>query len=196
MPAFATQLAADRPDEIALRDRHAALGWAEVGDVLNRVANNAAAPVDLGATRRIAVFAENADETALAHLGGLLGGASSVPVNFHLTADETAYILDDSDSRIVFVGPETVERGLAAARPSRTAVGLATVVGWGCDDADGVVDWTTWLAGADDSDPPLDDSCHGRTCCTRRARPAGRRGPSSRRRCSPAARRWSSISRR
>ena len=98
------------------------------------------------------MFAENASETALAHLGGLLAGASTVPVNFHLTADETAYILRDSESRVLFVGPETLERGLAAAR----AAGVPTVVGWKlAGPVEGVEDWTQWLAAAaaDDPDP-------------------------------------------
>ena len=127
MPAFASQLAADRPDEAALTDPSGSLRWAEVGDALNRVAN-ALDALDLGPQRRVAVFAENASETALAHLGGLLAGASTVPVNFHLTADETAYILRDSESRVLFVGPETLERGLAAARarsPSTAADSLS-----------------------------------------------------------------------
>ena len=98
MPEFARSLAAERPSEIALRDSRHALGWGDVGDVLDRVANRLLA-TDLGPKRRIAVFAENANETALAHLGGLLGGASTVPVNFHLTQDEAAYIIGDSESR-------------------------------------------------------------------------------------------------
>lgn len=149
MPAFATRLAAERPDEIALTDPTGALRWAEVGDVLNRVANGLAA-IDLGPQRRVAVFAENASETALAHLGGLIGGASTVPVNFHLTADEAAYILRDSQTRVVFVGPETVERGVAAARDA----GVPTVVAWGLDgDVEGTIPWTTWIAAADATDP-------------------------------------------
>jgi acyl-CoA synthetase (AMP-forming)/AMP-acid ligase II len=156
MPAFATRLAAERPDEVALRDHRSALRWAEVGDALNRVANRVRS-MDLGDSHRLAVFAENANETALAHLGGLLGGASTVPVNFHLTAEEAAYIVADSGSRLVFVGPETVERALAAV--DLTADGGASrplVVGWGCDGVDGVTPWDEWLAGADAEDPPLD----------------------------------------
>ena len=154
MPEFATRLAADRPREEALRDHTSVLGWAQVGETLNRVANNVRA-ADLGPHRRLAVFAENASETALAHLGGLLGGASTVPVNFHLTAEETAYILADSDSRIVFVGPETATRGLHAAALANDRM-PPLVVGWDCDGPDGVVAWDAWLAEADATDPPLD----------------------------------------
>jgi acyl-CoA synthetase (AMP-forming)/AMP-acid ligase II len=151
VPGFATTLAAERPDEVALRDARAALGWGEVGDVLDRVANRLLA-ADLGPQRRIAVFAENANETALAHLGGLLGGASTVPVNFHLTADEAAYILGDSEARVLFVGPETLERGLAAARQA----GVGEVVAWHCPPTDGVTPWDEWVAAGPPGEPPLD----------------------------------------
>jgi acyl-CoA synthetase (AMP-forming)/AMP-acid ligase II len=151
MVAFARKLAEERPDEVALRDSDRTLSWAELDDVLNRAAN-AFLAADLGPDRRIAVFAENAAETALAHMGGLIGGASSVPVNFHLTADEVAYILEDSDTRVLFVGPETLERGVEAARQA----GVETVIGWRCDGAAGVTPWDAWLAAASADDPPLD----------------------------------------
>ena len=149
MPEFASTLAVERPEEIALRDEIKALTWAEVDDVLNRVANGLSI-LDLGPDHRIAVFAENAAETALANLGGLIAGASVVPVNFHLTADEVAYILGDSKARVVFVGPETAERGVAAAAQSD----VHTVIGW--TRTEGVVEWREWLAPQDASDPPGD----------------------------------------
>ena len=128
MTTFARSLAEQRPDEVALADARADLGWADVDDACNRAAN-ALAGLDLGPERRVAVFAENATETALAHLGGLLGGCSVVPTSFHLGPDELAYILEDSDTRLLFVGPETAERGLAAA----SIAGVDTVVGWRCE---------------------------------------------------------------
>ena len=149
MPAFAQHLAVERPDQAALVDHDHVLGWADVDVALNRAANLLLA-ADLGPDRRVAVFAENAAETALAHLGGLLGGASTVPVNFHLTADEAAYILEDSGARVVFVGPVTAARGLEAA----AAAGIATVVGWGDDLPDGITPWAEWLAGGTDANPP------------------------------------------
>ena len=98
MPSFAARLAEQRPDEIAIQDEQKGMSWADVDDVLNRVANGINT-YDLGDGRRVAVFAENAVETAMANLGGLVGGASVVPVNFHLTADEVAYILSNSETR-------------------------------------------------------------------------------------------------
>jgi long-chain acyl-CoA synthetase len=155
MPEFARLLAEQRPEEIALRDGTTSLDWRTTGDILDRVANRLL-DTDLGPRRRVAVFAENANETALAHLGGLLGGTSTVPVNFHLTAAETAYILADSESAIVFVGPHTVDRALeaveqvaAGGRPS------PTIVGWQCGGREGVVDWATWVAEGRAGDPPM-----------------------------------------
>ncbi len=159
MPRFARQRATEDPTGFALVDvsPHGAreMTWAEVDDALNRCASrliDAGAAGELGPDHRIAVYAENAAETALAHLGGLLAGASSVPVNFHLTAEEAEYIFSDSGSGVVFVGPETAERGVAAAR----GAGIATVVGWGCDGVEGVTPWTDWLA-AGAPDDPSDD---------------------------------------
>jgi len=154
MPAFARQLAADRPDQAALVCGDHTYDWATVDSVLNRGADRLR-HAELGENRRVAVFAENAAETALAHLAGLLGGASTVPVNFHLTADEAEYIFDDSGARVVFVGPETAERGLTAAQ----GCGIDDVVGWSPDGAPlpaGVQRWDDWLAEGRDVDPPDD----------------------------------------
>ena len=158
MAEFARELATSRPDEIALRDPRWMLTWDEVGDILDRIANRLLA-TDLGPNRRIAVFAENANETALTHLGGLLGGASTVPVNFHLTAEEAAYIIADSTSSIVFVGPETAARGQAAADiVAASGAARPTLVGWGTGSGrdDRVVDWTAWVAEGPPGDPPTD----------------------------------------
>jgi long-chain acyl-CoA synthetase len=151
VPEFARRLAEQRPEEIALRDPDRALRWAELDEVLNRCAN-ALLRAELGPDRRLAVFAENAAETVMAHMGGLIGGASSVPVNFHLRADEVAYILEDSGTRLLFVGPETAERGIEAARQ----VGVETVIGWGCQGVDGVQSLAEWLAAASPDEPPMD----------------------------------------
>jgi acyl-CoA synthetase (AMP-forming)/AMP-acid ligase II len=153
VPRFAKEQAAVDPTGFALVDPRREMTWSEVDDALNRCANRileAGEAGDLGDCRRIAVFAENAAETALAHLGALLGGASSVPINFHLNTDEAAYIMRDSESRIVFVGPETIERGLAAAR----AVGIDLVVAWNSPPLDGVTPWDDWLAAGATTDPP------------------------------------------
>ena len=140
MPKFAQQQAEKTPNTAAMIDPYKSLTWEEVDDIINRAANIILAS-DLGVKRRVAVFAENAAETALAHLGGLFGGASSVPVNFHLTADEASYILKDSESQILFIDDKTAERGIAAAKEA----GITQVVGWNCETYQDVTNWNDWL---------------------------------------------------
>jgi long-chain acyl-CoA synthetase len=151
LTTFAADLARARPDEIAIRDERQAWGWARVDEVLNRVANGLLAR-DLGPERRIAVFAENGIETAMANLGGLLAGSSVVPVNFHLTAEEAAYILEDSGAKVLFVDGITQERGIEAARLARVPL----VVGWGEPVLEGIEPWSQWLAQQSAAEPRSD----------------------------------------
>lgn len=150
MTEFAVRLAEAKPDDWALRDGRYAIAWGEVYESLNRFVNGLS-QLDLGEARRIAVFAENAIETALAHLGGLIAGASVVPVNFHLTAPEVAYILNDSRARVVFAGPETAERALLAARDSC----VDRVIAWR-SVGETLLDWQSWLDESRDAPAPLD----------------------------------------
>ena len=148
--SFAARIAVERPQEIALRDPQRSLGWQEVDDVLDRAAS-LLLDSDLGAQGRIAVFAENSTETLLTHLAGLLGGASVVPVNFHLAAPEAAYILQDAGVQILFVGPENLKIGLEAAAQA----GVPRVIGWRCPPSDRLLQWSTWLAEATGGAPPV-----------------------------------------
>ncbi|WP_202842588.1 AMP-binding protein [Luteimonas saliphila] len=131
----------ERLRALALADERVRLSWADLDPLLDRLAN-ALLSLDLGEQRRVAVFAGNCAETVVAYAGCLLAGASSVPVNYHLTVDELVYILDDSGARVAFVGPDTLDVGLEAA----SRVGIGTVIGWRCPPTPGVIAWEAWLA--------------------------------------------------
>ncbi len=141
--------AANLGEAIALSDGHRALGWDEVESLTKRAA--AAIRRDIAPGRRLGVFARNAVEPALACIAGLRAATSPVPVNFHLTVGECAYILEDGDIGILLTGPETVEVALAAAAQAGTPL----VVGWRCPALPGLVAWEDWLATEPD-DEPLD----------------------------------------
>jgi acyl-CoA synthetase (AMP-forming)/AMP-acid ligase II len=141
-----------RRGERALADERVRLSWAELDPILNRAANGLHGLHFGDRARRVAVFAQNSAETVIAYVAGLEAGVSTTPVSFHLTADEAAYILADSGSSAVFVGPETAEVGLAAAK----AAGIATVIGWRCPPRAGLIAWETWLAAASEAPPPGD----------------------------------------
>ena len=143
------QIATERPNELALQDGRQSLGWAAVNEALNR-ATNALMGMFPDDGARVAVFAENSAETLLIHLASLLAGVSSVPVNFHLTADEVAYILSDSGAQALFVGPETAEVGLRAAH----LAGLPVVIGWRLGSAGPARDWEAWIAEGSPAEPP------------------------------------------
>jgi acyl-CoA synthetase (AMP-forming)/AMP-acid ligase II len=146
-------------EEIALRDERVAWTWNEVDARLAAVRARIAA-CHLG-EGRVAVYAENSAETVLAHLGPMLAGASTVAVNFHLTPDEAAFILRDSDTRVLLVGPENLGRGVVAAE----AAGVDTVVVWRAPSGEplpgaraSVVRWDDWLEDTDDATPPSLDA--------------------------------------
>ena len=149
MPKFTKEIIQTSPNATGLTDPNSSYSWSEIDEILNRCAN-LILDSSLGKKRRVAVFAENAAQTAFAHLGALIGGASSVPVNFHLKTEEAAYILEDSETELLFVGPETVERGLLAARQT----GVKQVIGWQCEASEGLLDWDEWLASGSSDDPP------------------------------------------
>src|SRR5580658_78612 len=114
MAIAAAEKAQTNPDEMALADERQLVTWAQLNPWLNRAANNLiAGPGASGG--RIAVFAPNSVESAMTYVAALHAGVSSVPVNFHFTAEEVAYILTDSGAKMVFVGPETVAFGREAA---------------------------------------------------------------------------------
>ena len=143
--------AAETPEETALADERGGIPWSYLDSILNR-ATNALLNAGLDPGQRIAVFAENSAETVMGHLAGILAGISTVPVNFHLTAAEVQYILEDSEAGLLMVGPETLEVGLEAAR----AANIPLVVGWRCLEQHGLVSWDAFLARGSDIEPPND----------------------------------------
>ena len=137
--------------ETALTDGTHTFSWEALNGIVARAAN-ALCSEPLPEHRRIAVFAQNSAETVLAHLAGLFGSCSVVPVSYHLTAEELAYILEDSGAGVLFVGPETVNTGLEAARQA----GLSRVIGWRCQPAQRLTGWHEWLAASSDAPPSLE----------------------------------------
>ncbi len=133
---------------MALADEQGEISWARLDTLLNR-ATNALLALGLGPEQRIGVFANNSAETVLAYLTGLHAGVSSIPINFHLTAEEVAYILTDAGAALLFVGPETAETGVAAA----AMAGVGRVVGWRTN-AVGVTPWLEFVDAGADVEPP------------------------------------------
>lgn len=154
MSLAASAKSAAMPDDPAIVDERRTLTWRELDDTMNRAAN-ALLRTDLGADRRVGIFAGNSAETICAYLAGFHAGASNVPISFHLTVQEAAYILKDAGIGLLFVGPETAAVGLEAAR----IAGVPQVIGWRCDEIPGkpgLTAWQQWLSDSDSGEPPVD----------------------------------------
>ena len=154
MAVVLADAAQSKPNDVAIRDTSKSLTWRELNATINRLVNNLK-PRDLGPNRRIAVYAENSVETALAHMGALHAGLSSVPVNFHLNAEEAAYILNDSGTRLLFTGPENLARAVDAVAQLPKPI---PVVVWRADGPlpAGVESLESLLAGSSDAEPTDD----------------------------------------
>jgi long-chain acyl-CoA synthetase len=137
-------------------DHRRAWSGGEVADVADRIAHRAREATG-GGERRFAVFAENAAESVVAHLGGLRSGASVVAVSSHLAAPEVAHLLAAGDVALVVAGPQTEAR----AREAAASVGRCEVVAWSdpetrAGDGEAGSGWDDWLAAAPAGPPPDD----------------------------------------
>ena len=113
MDAIATHAAA-KPDAPALIEGDRRLTWREFHDRRNRLAH-ALVGLGLRTGEHVIVYAPNSIEYVLAGAATRALGAIPVPMNHRLAPDEVAYILDDSDAALVFVG----DQFLAAAEAAR-----------------------------------------------------------------------------
>jgi len=79
------------------------LSWREYHLARNRLAH-ALGDLDLAAGEHVVLYAHNSLDVLLASAAVRAVGALPVPMNHRLTADEVAYILDDSDAVALFAG--------------------------------------------------------------------------------------------
>jgi fatty-acyl-CoA synthase len=124
------------PDKPALIDQ--ATGRAETYAALDRQANQAAHVLAEGfgvrAGDRVAVLAQNRTEQVVLFFAAAKLGAVLVPVNWRGAPDEIAYVLEDSEPRVLVYGEELapVARALADGKYGGPLVGLddAGADGW------------------------------------------------------------------
>lgn len=90
-----------QPERPAIVEGDRAVTWAELLALRNRLAH-ALDSLGLRERENVALYAQNSLDFLLAASGTRAVGAIPVPMNHRLTADEAAYILDDSDAAVVF----------------------------------------------------------------------------------------------
>ena len=107
----------------AVGDGARALTRGELNDRVNRTINLVRDQgVETGG--RIAIMARNCTDFLVISCAAHLSGTPLVPVNWHFTADEAAYLIGDAGATLLFVGPMEAETGRAAAEQ----VGCSTVI--------------------------------------------------------------------
>lgn len=82
--------------------------YEEFNQEANRIAN-ALIAFGVKTGDKIAIMMKNSDRFAFVYYGILKAGGIAVPINFRLTAHEASYILNDSDSLIVFADEDLAD---------------------------------------------------------------------------------------
>ncbi len=107
------------PTGLALDDLTRTRSWAELGDRATRAGRMFRETYGIAPGGHAAMIMGNRVEFIELTLGALLAGVWLTPINWHLTADEAAYIVADSESTLVLADPafEAVARQAAGDRP-------------------------------------------------------------------------------
>lgn len=118
---------ASEPTACALRNVDGpAISWDECAQSVLSLASKIGG-LDLGPNRRVLVIARNRPSTVIAHAATVLAQACSVPVSFHLTAGEIAYIASQSGARFAFVDSYTLDTVRAAIAEANLDLELFTL---------------------------------------------------------------------
>jgi acyl-CoA synthetase (AMP-forming)/AMP-acid ligase II len=126
--------AAIRPNKLALICGEKTLTYAELNARANRVAN-ALRSLGIQAGDRVAVMVHNSLE-GLELVAGLSKlAAMHVPVNYRLREHEVAYVINDSEAKVVIAGPELIQvvelaRTEMQDQPIYIAIGGEAPGGW------------------------------------------------------------------
>lgn len=151
------ELAKSRPSALALSDGTRTRSWSELQDRVTRWARALRERFALAPDDHAALLIGNRVEGVEGILAAIHAGIWMTPVNWHLTAEEIAYVVRDSTARVWFVDPafaETARRALAIARDADPHAELPVLVALG-DELDRV------LSAASDAPMPLEGPAGG-----------------------------------
>jgi acyl-CoA synthetase (AMP-forming)/AMP-acid ligase II len=133
-----TRWEADTPDREALRFRDRVWTWSQWGERIRRAAS-AQLAAGLRTGDRVASLDRNHPVCLETTCACALAGTVHAIVNWRLAAEEVAYVVDDAQARVLFVGAEflpVVER----IRDTLRTVERIVVVGGGRDEYEGWLD--------------------------------------------------------
>ncbi|MCP5179122.1 MAG: AMP-binding protein [Pseudomonadales bacterium] len=149
MTLFCGRQAEKRANAIAVSDERGERTWQQLDERANRLLNRLRAE-GLDAGDVIAVFAGNCTEYFDILMAATHGGLLCVPVNWHFSAEELAYVVADSGARWLFVEDRFAQTARDAVKEhGMTAAGVVQIRG----DATGFTPYEEWLAGGAPDEP-------------------------------------------
>jgi long-chain acyl-CoA synthetase len=113
-----------RGDELALADEFADFTWAELNTRQNRLIH-AFRGLGIGVGDTIGLLGGNRHEWVETLSAGNSVGAVNVPINWHFSVDEIAYVLQDSGATVLVADAEFADQATAAAEQAGVRVRIA-----------------------------------------------------------------------
>ncbi len=118
-----------RPDAMAVKDDFGETSWSEFNSRVNQLIH-ALRSAGLQTGDTFAVVSGNRREYIEAFAAAAHGGWLLVPVNWHLVAEEVAYVLSDSGSKVLLVDARFIELGEATLeQPERPNLNALVIMG-------------------------------------------------------------------
>ncbi len=147
----------DRSDDAAVIDVDGVTTWAQLNDRTNRLVHSLrSAGVQPG--DRVALLAGNRREIEEVYIACASAGWLTVPINWHFSPDEVAYVLDDSGATALIVDGELEDVAAEALTLSPTAASRARLLMTAAPGAP-FVSYELALASARGDEP--DEQMHG-----------------------------------
>ncbi|HYZ92915.1 MAG TPA: AMP-binding protein [Actinomycetota bacterium] len=151
---LAQPILAERPDEVAIADELGSWTWLQTNERVNRLVHGLRS-LGLQVGDAIACLSGNRHEFLEVNAACSHAGLVFVPVNWHLVADEVAYILSDSGAKAVATEAEFLDVATKAA----DAAGVELRILFEGAKADGYIDYEELLASSSPDEP--DDQSGG-----------------------------------
>jgi acyl-CoA synthetase (AMP-forming)/AMP-acid ligase II len=137
-------------DDIAFKFNGRETTYKEYDQKANRVANGIIAE-DCSPNSRVAVLAKNSDMYAEILFGSLKSRTALVGINWRLAAPEVVFVVNDSKSELLFVGPDFYEL-IDSIKDQFTHVRQIIAIE---DDHDSWQSYTSWRNSFGDKNPKL-----------------------------------------
>ncbi len=152
MTHFVKRIADVRKGATALIDERGETSWQDLNQRSNRLVH-ALRSLGLTAGDSIALYAGNCREYYEIMMAANHAGLVYVPVNWHFSPEELAYVVADSGAKVLFAEGQFLDQARAAAARGETPDLHTCVAIRGADASDTFKDYEAMLAGASAEEP-------------------------------------------